>query len=84
MAQNLFQENWINDASAMRPTKELKDSEKVELKAKDIKTITFKVNWETLAFYGADEIFKAESGMFDFMIGTHSRDVEILTFELTK
>jgi hypothetical protein len=42
------------------------------------------VNWETLAFYGADEVFKAEPGMFDFMIGANSRDVEVQEFELTK
>ena len=77
---------YIRDhfASAMRPMKELKGFEKVMIDAGETKTITFTVNWETLAFYGADEKFKAEPGMFDFMIGTNSRDVEVLEFELTR
>jgi beta-glucosidase len=77
---------YIRDhfASAMRPMKELKGFEKVIIDAGETMTITFTVNWETLAFYGADEKFKAEPGMFDFMIGTNSRDVEVLEFELTR
>jgi beta-glucosidase len=77
---------YIRDhyASAMRPMKELKGFEKVNLLAGETKTVTFIVNWETLAFYGADEVFKAETGMFDFMIGANSRDVEVQEFELTR
>lgn len=77
---------YIRDhyASAMRPMKELKGFEKVMIDAGETKTITFEINWETLAFYGADETFKAEPGMFDFMIGPNSRDVQIIEFELTK
>ena len=76
---------YIRDhyASAMRPMKELKGFKKVKLLAGETKTVTFIVNWETLAFYGADEVFKAEPGMFDFMIGANSRDVEVQEFELT-
>ncbi len=77
---------YIRDhfASAMRPMKELKGFEKVMIDAGETKTITFEINWETLAFYGADETFKAETGMFDFMIGPNSRDVQIIEFELTR
>lgn len=77
---------YIRDhyASAMRPMKELKGFKKVKLLAGETKTVTFIVNWETLAFYGADEVFKAEPGMFDFMIGANSKDVEVQEFELTK
>ncbi len=77
---------YIRDhfASAMRPMKELKGFEKVMIDAGETKTITFEVNWETLAFYGADEKFKAEYGMFDLMVGPNSRDVEVLEFELTQ
>ena len=77
---------YIRDhyASAMRPMQELKGFEKVMIDAGETKTITFEVNWETLAFYGADEVFKAEPGMFDFMIGTNSDDVQVIEFELTK
>lgn len=77
---------YIRDhyASAMRPMKELKGFKKVKLLAGETKTVTFIVNWETLAFYGADEVFKAEPGMFDFMIGANSRDVEVQEFELIR
>lgn len=77
---------YIRDhyASAMRPMKELKAFEKVMIDAGETKTISFEINAETLAFYGADEKFKAEPGMFDFMIGTNSRDVEVMEFELTR
>ncbi len=77
---------YIRDhyASAMRPMKELKGFEKVMIAAGETKTITFEVSSETLAFYGSDEVFKAEPGMFDFMIGANSRDVEVQEFELTK
>lgn len=77
---------YIRDhfASSMRPMKELKGFEKVMIDAGETKTVTFMVNWETLAFYGADEKFKAEPGMFDLMVGPNSRDVEILEFELRR
>ncbi len=77
---------YIRDhyASAMRPMKELKGFKKVKFLAGETKTVTFIVNWETLAFYGADEVFKAEPGMFDFMIGANSRDVEVQEFELIR
>lgn len=77
---------YIRDhfASAMRPVKELKDFEKVMLEAGETKTITFTVDWETLAYYAADETFKAEPGSFSFMVGTNSNDVQVLEFELTK
>ncbi len=76
---------YIRDhyASAMRPMKELKGFEKVMLDAGETKTITFTIDWETLAFYGADEKFKAEPGMFDIMVGTNSDDLQVLELELT-
>ena len=77
---------YIRDhfASAMRPVKELKGFEKVMLDAGETKTITFEISWETLAFYGADETFKAEPGTFTFFVGTNSNDVQSLEFELTE
>lgn len=77
---------YIRDhfTSAMRPMKELKGFKKVMIDAGETKTITFEINWETLAFYGANETFKAEPGMFDFMIGPNSREVQIIEFELTR
>lgn len=76
---------YIRDhfASAIRPIKELKGFQKVMIKAGETKTITFNINWETLAFYGADETFKAEPGMFSIMVGGSSDELEILELELT-
>lgn len=77
---------YIKDhfATAMRPVKELKGFEKVMLNPGETKTITFTVNWETLAYYAADEQFKAEPGMFSLMVGTNSNDLMITNLELTK
>tara|TARA_R110000868_G_scaffold304437_16_gene565262 strand:+ start:37905 stop:40214 length:2310 start_codon:yes stop_codon:yes gene_type:complete len=77
---------YIRDhfASAMRPIKELKGFEKVMINAGETKKITFSINWETLAFYAADEKFKAEPGMFSLMVGTNSNDVQQVEIELTK
>lgn len=73
-----------NFASAMRPVKELKGFEKVMIKAGETKKVSFKVSKETLSFYGADEVFKAEPGTFTFMVGTNSNDVDSVEFELLK
>lgn len=77
---------YIRDhyASAMRPMKELKGFDKVMLDAGETKTISFTIDWETLAFYGADETFKAEPGMFSIMVGTNSDDLQVLELELTR
>lgn len=68
---------YINDlySSTIRPIKELKGFEKTLLKKGETKTISFDINWETLAFFGADESFKAESGDFEIMVGGNSEDL---------
>ncbi|MEQ9310282.1 MAG: beta-glucosidase BglX [Balneolaceae bacterium] len=77
---------YIRDrfASVMRPVKELKAFEKVMIEAGETSTVTFTINWETLAYYNAKEEFKAEPGTFSFMVGTNSNDLQTLEFELTK
>lgn len=77
---------YIRDqfASAMRPVKELKGFKKVMIEAGETMTISFTIDWNTLAFYGADEKFKAEPGTFTIMVGTNSNDVQSLEFELVK
>ena len=76
---------YIHDhfASAIRPTKELKGFKKVMLKAGESTTVRFGIDWETLAFYGADERFKAEPGTFTLMVGGNSVDLLTTSFELT-
>jgi len=77
---------YIRDhyARTMRPMKELKGFEKVMIEAGETTTVTFTINWETLAYYGPDLKFNAEPGMFTFMVGTNSNDLQVLDFELTK
>ena len=77
---------YIRDhfASAIRPVKELKGFEKIMLNSGETKKVSFTVNWETLAFYGADEKFKAEPGKFSVMIGTNSDDLQSLELELVE
>lgn len=77
---------YIRDrfASVMRPVKELKGFDKVMIKAGETKTITFDVTWETLAFYGAEETFIAEPGMFSIMVGGNSVDLLMTELELTQ
>jgi beta-glucosidase len=73
---------YIKDhfASAMRPVKELKGFSKIMLQPAETRKVTFTLTWETLAFYAADEVFKAEPGMFTVMVGGNS--VDVLTREL--
>lgn len=77
---------YIRDrfASTMRPVKELKGFEKVMIDSQETKTIEFKIDWQTLAFYGADETFKAEPGMFDIMVGTNSSQLQTVQLELKR
>lgn len=75
---------YIQDvaASTIRPVRELKDFQKLMFEPAETKTITFEVTDETLAFYGADETFKAEPGDFLFMIGGNAIDVLTTEFSL--
>lgn len=75
---------YIRDhfASVMRPVKELRGFDKIMLDAGETKTVTFDVNWKTLGFYGQDQTFRAEPGMFSIMIGGSSDNVQSVDFEL--
>jgi beta-glucosidase len=71
--------------SVVRPVKELKDFQKLSLKAGESKTIRFRVDREKLCFYNAKLEWQAEPGMFDLMIGSSSRDIRLKDeFELEK
>lgn len=75
---------YLNDkhSSTIRPIKELKDFEKITLKAGESKIIVFTITAETLSFYGADLEFKAETGEFEVMVGGNSVDLLTEEFEL--
>ena len=69
---------YIHDVvgSSTRPVKELKGFQKIELKAGETKTVTFKITPEDLKFYNYDLKYDWEAGDFEIMIGGNSRDVK--------
>ncbi len=75
---------YIRDlfGSAVRPLMELKGFEKIELDAGEEKTVTFEITEDTLAYYGADLVRKAEKGKFHVFIGGSSACTPFAEFEL--
>jgi len=69
-------------ASMARPIKELKNFEKVFLKAGERKEVTFNLTEEDLKFYNTQLQYAAEAGDFDVQIGLDSQDVKQARFEL--
>ena len=69
---------YIRDVvgSVTRPVKELKGFQKIELKAGETKTVTFRITTEDLKFYNFDLKEVWEPGDFEIMIGGNSRDVK--------
>jgi beta-glucosidase len=67
---------YIRDlvGSVTRPVKELKGFEKIELKAGESKTVSFRISTELLKFYNNDLKYDWEPGEFEIMIGPNSRD----------
>jgi len=75
---------YINDpaASIVRPVKELKGFELVELKKGETKTIHFTLTDAALGFYDNDGKFLVESGLFNVMVGWNSNEGLTGKFEL--
>jgi len=69
---------YIRDmvGSVVRPVKELKGFQKIILKAGESKTVSFTITTEDLKFYNNDLKYDWESGEFEIMIGTSSKDVK--------
>ncbi len=67
---------YIRDrvASVVRPIKELKGFEKIELVPGESRTITFNLTDKELGFYNNDGKYIVEPGEFDLMIGTSSKE----------
>jgi beta-glucosidase len=59
-------------ASVVKPVKELKGFEMVELKAGETKTITFTLTDAELGFYNNQNEFVVEPGTFKVMVGGNS------------
>lgn len=75
---------YIRDlvGSVTRPVKELKDFQKVMIKAGETRMITFTITPDKLSFYNSDLKWVSEPGKFQVFVGTNSRDVKQAEFEL--
>jgi beta-glucosidase len=75
---------YINDpaASIVRPVKELKGFELIELKKGETKTVQFTLTDSALGFYDNDGKFLVEPGLFNVMVGWNSNDGLTTKFEL--
>lgn len=77
---------YIQDvfASVVRPVKELKAIQKVQLKPHSEQQVQFIITSKMLEFYDADAKLKTEPGMFRVFIGQDSAVETYLEFELLK
>ncbi|WP_207694911.1 glycosyl hydrolase [Enterococcus sp. DIV0212c] len=77
---------YIRDqiGEVVRPVKELKGFEKVDLQAHEKKTVQFTITEEFLRYVHSDQSYASDAGTFDLMIGSNSRDVQTKTFKLLK
>ncbi|MDB6145626.1 MAG: bglX [Pseudomonas sp.] len=69
-------------ASISRPVKELKNFQKVMLKAGEEKVVSFTLSEDDLKFYNPQLKYAAEPGEFNVMIGLDSEDVKQQSFNL--
>lgn len=69
---------YIHDvaASVARPVKELKGFERVLIPAGQTKTVTLKLNEESLSYFDNDGRRVFEPGDFEMMVGPNSRDLQ--------
>jgi len=75
---------YIRDlaGSITRPVKELKNFQRIALKAGESKKVIFTIAENDLKFYNSDLKFVAEPGDFKLFIGGNSRDVKEAAFTL--
>ncbi|ACB09223.1 glycoside hydrolase family 3 N-terminal domain-containing protein [Thermotoga sp. RQ2] len=64
-------------ASVTRPVKELKGFKRVSLKAKEKKTVVFRLHMDVLAYYDRDMKLVVEPGEFRVMVGSSSEDIRL-------
>ncbi|RXP44530.1 beta-glucosidase [Lutibacter sp. HS1-25] len=79
---------YIRDdvSSATRPVKELKGYQRVFLKAGETKSLDFKLNAKSLAFFDRVMNYCVEAGTFTIMTGpsSDSKDLKEITLEVAK
>ncbi len=68
--------------SIARPVRELRDFQRVSLKAGESKIVTFKLPVEQLSFWNIDMEEKVEVGKFQLWISKDSNSGEPLNFEI--
>ncbi|MFV0343103.1 MAG: beta-glucosidase BglX [Anaerocolumna sp.] len=75
---------YIRDCfgSVVRPKKELKAYQKVNLQPGEVKCVTFEITEDMLKFIKADTSFGSEKGEFYVFVGTDSSTEEYVNFEL--
>jgi beta-glucosidase len=75
---------YIQDVvgSITRSIKELKAFQKVFIKAGGVNEIVFKISSEDLKYYRKDLTYGIEPGTFNLFIGSNSRDLQSVKFEL--
>jgi beta-glucosidase len=75
---------YIRDlvSSVTRPVKELKGFKKVWLKPGETTTVTFTIGPESLKFFDVDMKYVVEPGEFSVMVGTSSRDENLVRLKL--
>lgn len=64
-------------AQPIRPVQELKDFQKISLKAGESKTLTFKIERSKLSFYDDDLNYITQPGDFKLMLGSASNDIRL-------
>ncbi len=76
---------YISDkySSVTRPVKELKEFQRVSLKADESKVITFELDKSAFAFYDLDMNFIIEAGEFDIHVGNSSIDEDLKTINFS-
>ena len=67
----------------MRPIKELKGFQKIELQPGETKTVALDITPESLAFYDVKMKYVVEHGDFEIMVGNSSRDADLQKVILT-
>ena len=77
---------YIRDlvADVVRPVKELKDYQKINLKPSETKAVVFRLTAEQLRYYHSDLTYTSDVGKFQVFVGTNSTNVLESTFKFTE
>lgn len=74
---------YLNDvvSEVIRPIKELKAFQRVNIKAKELVTVEFTLTEKDLGYYHNNGDFKADEGAFEIFVGKNSDCVDKITFQ---